>query len=54
MTAFMRQWDQIGVMCHILACLRHAKVLVALVDADCFNVDLNLGEEPDAYDLDSD
>ena len=48
MTAFMRQRDQMGVMCHILACIQEIK---ALADVDrSFDVDLNLCEEPDSYD----
>lgn len=48
MTAFMRQCDQTGVMCHILACIQEIK---ASADVDCsFDVDLNLCEEPDSDD----
>ena len=52
MAAFMRQRDQTGVMCHILACIQETK---ALADVDrSFDVDLNLCEEPDLYDLEDD
>ena len=48
MTACMRQHDQTGVMCHILACIQEIK---ALADVDRgSDVDRNLGEEPDSYD----
>ena len=52
MTAFMRQCDQMGVTCHILACIQKIK---ALADVDrSFDVDLSLYEEPDSYDSDDD
>ena len=36
----------ITLMCHILACLQHAKSLATVIDidADCIDVDLNLGD----------
>ena len=43
MTAFMRQRDQKGVMCHILACIQEIR---ALADVDrSFDVDLNLCQD---------